>query len=444
MDLRTRQHRRMAPFLLLLSTLALPALQAEQWGSWRGPNDNGMAETDAPTEWSDTQNLKWKIGIPGRGHSSPVIWGDRIFVTTAIPVGAPPPATAQQGEGRGPGGGAGPLVEHHFDLLCIDKNSGKLLWQKTATVATPHEGYHQQYGSFASNSPVTDGQHVFAFFGSRGIYAYDFDGNLAWKKDFGVQMKMHMAFGEGIAAVLDGNTLLLTYDHTGDSFLVALNKNTGAELWRAARDEISNWAAPLVVEHGGSKQVVVAATRKVRSYDFESGKLLWETAGLGMNTIPSPVQQGDLVYVMSGYRDPNLMAIRLGRSGDLTGTDAIVWSQTRGTSYTSSPVLHDGKLYVLTDRGMLSCFNAATGEPYYHQERLPGPHSFKASPVGAAGKLYLASEEGDVIVVKMGPQFEVIATNTLKDQMFIASPAIVDGEIFLRGQSTLFCISDKK
>jgi outer membrane protein assembly factor BamB len=441
-DLRVWRTLPSALFILSFA-FALPALHAEHWGSWRGPNDDGMAEGDAPAQWSDTENVKWRVEIPGRGHSSPVVWGDRIFVTTAIPVGDAPPPAEPEGERRG-GGGAGPLVDHHFDVLCMDRNSGKLLWQKTAAVAKPHEGYHRQYGSFASNSPVTDGEHVFAFFGSRGVYAYDFAGNLKWKKDFGVQMKMHLAFGEGIAAVLEGGTLLLTYDHSGDSFLVALNKNTGEELWRAARDEISNWAAPLVVEHGGRKQVVVAATKKVRSYDFETGKLIWESAGLGMNTIPAPVQQGDLVYVMSGYRDPNLMAIRLGRTGDLTGTDAIVWSETRGTSYTPSPVLHDGKLYTLTDRGMLSCFNAATGEPYYHQARLPGPHTFKASPVGAAGKLYLASEEGDVIVVRMGPEFEVIATNTLRDQVFIASPAIVDGEIFLRGQSTLFSISEKK
>jgi len=442
-NLRFQQHRSTMFFVLFLALMA-PALQAGDWGSWRGPNGNGMAETDAPTRWSDTQNVKWKIEIPGRGHSSPVVWGDRIFLTTAIPRGAVAPPVEPQGERRGRGGGAGPLVDHHFDLLCIDRNSGKLLWQKTATAAKPHEGYHHKYGSFASNSPVTDGENVFAFFGSRGVYAYDFAGNLKWKKDFGVQMKMHLAFGEGIAAVLEGDTLLLTFDHGGESFLAALNKNSGAELWRAARDEISNWAAPLVVEHEGRKQVVVAATKKVRSYDFASGKLIWESAGLGMNTIPAPVQQGNLVYVMSGYRDPNLMAIRLGRTGDLTGTDAIVWSETRGTSYTASPVLHDGKLYVLTDRGMLSCFNAGTGEPYYHQVRLPGTHTFKASPVGAAGKLYLASEEGDVIVAKMGPEFEVIATNTLQEQVFIASPAIVDGEIFLRGQATLFCISERK
>jgi outer membrane protein assembly factor BamB len=300
-----------------------------------------------------------------------------------------------------------------------------------------------QYGSFASNSPVTDGEHVFAFFGSRGLYAYDLEGNLKWKKDFGVRMAMHMAFGEGIAVVLEDDRLLVTFDHNGESFITALDKRSGEPLWRQQRDEISNWAAPLVVEYEGRKQVVVAATKKVRSYDFKTGELIWEAAGLGLNTIPAPVRHGDTVFVMSGFRDPNLMAIRLGRSGDLTGSDAIVWSETRATSYTASPVLHDGTLYFITDRGMISNFDAVTGKPHYHQTRLPGGHSYKASPVGAAGKLYVASEGGDVFVLKMGPEFEVIATNTLKDQIFIASPAIVDGEIFLRGQSTLFCISEK-
>jgi outer membrane protein assembly factor BamB len=404
-----------------------------------------MAESDAPTRWSDTENVKWKTEIPGKGHSSPVIWGDRIFLTTAITVGAIPAAPAESEGRRGAGGGAGPLVDHNFDVLCIDRKSGKILWQKTATAATPHEGYHRQYGSFASNSPVTDGEHVFAFFGSRGIYAYDLDGNLKWERNFDVRMAMHMGFGEGVGVTLEDQTLLLIYDHNGDSFLSALDKSTGKELWRAERDEISNWAAPLVVEHAGRKQVVVAATNKVRSYDFETGKLIWEATGLGKNTIPMPVQQDDLVLVMSGYQNANLMAIRLGRTGDLTGTDAIVWTESKGTSYTPSPVLHDGRFYMLTDRGLLSCLNAETGEPHYHQVRLPGgDHHFKASPVGAAGKLYLANEGGDVIIVKMGSEFEVIATNTLKDQVFIASPAIVDGEIFLRGQSTLFCISEKQ
>jgi len=316
------------------------------------------------------------------------------------------------------------------------------LWQRTAKTAVPHEGFHGQYGSFASNSPVTDGKHVYAFFGSRGIYCYDMEGNLVWEKDFGVQMGMRMAFGEGMAPVLSDDRLILVFDHEGDSFMVVLDKNSGKEIWRVDRDEGSNWAAPLVIEYEGRKQIIVNATNKVRSYDFDSGEVIWECGGLGDNPIPQPVKQGDLVLVMTGYRDPNLMAIKLGREGDLTGTDAVVWSQTRGNSYTASPVLHDNKFYVLTDNGMISCYNATTGEPYYHQQRLPKTYNFKASLVGANGKLYLSSEDEDVVVLRMGEKFEVLATNTMTDQMFVASPAISQGEIFLRSQNYLFCISE--
>jgi outer membrane protein assembly factor BamB len=318
-----------------------------------------------------------------------------------------------------------------------------VLWQRTAKTAVPHEGYHNTYGSFASNSPVTDGKYVYAFFGSRGMYCYDMDGNLVWEKDFGVQMRMKLAFGEGTAPVIHGNKLILVFDHEGDSFISVLDRFSGKEIWRQSRDEKSNWSTPLVVEYGGKKQIVVSATKKVRSYDLETGKLLWECGGLGMNTIPQPVYQDDLVFVMSGFRDPKLMAIRLGGEGDLTNTGAVVWSQTRGNSYTPSPVLHDNKLYVLTDNGMISCYNARTGVPYYHQVRLPKTYNFKASPVGANGKLYLASENEDVVVLKMGEQYEVLATNTMPEQVFIATPAIAGGEIFLRSQNRLFCIGEK-
>jgi outer membrane protein assembly factor BamB len=243
-----------------------------------------------------------------------------------------------------------------------------------------------------------------------------------------------------MAPVLSGNKLILVFDHEGDSFMVVLDKATGKEIWRASRDEKSNWAAPLVVNFKGRTEVIVAGSAKVRSYELETGKVIWECAGLGANTIPQPVQQDDLVFVMTGYRNPMLMAIRLGREGDLTGTDAVVWSQTKGNSYTPSPVIFENKLYVLTDTGMVSCYNARTGEPYYHQVRLPKAYSFKSSPVGANGRLYLASENDDVIVLKMGEKFEVLATNTMPDQVFIATPAITGGEIFLRSKTTLFCI----
>ena len=413
---------------------------AGDWPQWRGPTWNGIARGEAPLHWSDTEHIKWKAEIPGRGHSSPVIWGDRIFVTTSVPTGDSAPAGQSMSNRRG-FGSRGPQPEQKLILMCLDRKTGKLLWERVSKTATPHEGYHPQYGSFASNSPVTDGQHVIAFFGSRGVYCYDLEGNKVWEKDFGVPLRMFNGFGEGSWPTLDGNTLLLLFDHEGDSFLVALDKSTGRELWRVARpDGNTNWSGPVVISYGGRKQIIVSASRKVHAYDFETGKPLWECGGLGQNTIPAPVTDGSIVFVMSGFRNPNLLAIRLGRDGDLTGTDAVVWQNQRGNSYTSSPVLADGRLYVLTDSGMLSCFDAKSGKAYYQQQRLPKPYNFKASLVAAGGKLYLASEEGDVIVVNMGEKFEVVATNTLEGQTFIGTPAIADGEIYLRGQNTLFCI----
>ena len=434
--------------VLFTATWCVMAQTAAHWPQWRGPFFNGMARGDAPTVWSDISNIKWKAEIPGRGFSTPVVWGDRIFLTTAVPTGTPAPAPSQpatneQGQRRGAGGGAGPLMEHRFEVLALDRKTGKIIWQRTAKVATPHEGYHRAYGSFASNSPATDGKYVYASFGSRGIYAYDFNGKLIWEKDLNVQMKMRLAFGEGSAPLLVGDRLFLVFDHEAESFIVALDKRNGKELWRAARDERSSWSTPLAIDHGGRTEIVVTATNKVRSYDPGTGKVLWESAGLGSNAIPVPVYQNQMVYVMSGHRDPKLMAIKLGKQGDLTGSDSIVWSHTRGVPYTASPVLYDNKLYVVTDNGMVTAFNATTGEAYYAQTRLPKAANLKASPVGANGKLYIATEDGDVVVLKMGEKFEVLATNHLTDQVFIATPVIAAGEIFLRGQNTLFCISGK-
>ena len=415
--------------------LSLEAVTANEWPQWRGPFNNGMAVGDAPVQW-DANDVRWRLEIPGRGHSTPVVAGNRMFLTTAIPTGkGRTPTTA------GPaGGGADAGLEHRFDILAIDRTTGKLLWQRTAIVATPHEGYHRVYGSFASNSPVTDGTRVFAFFGSRGLYAYDMNGELLWKSDFGVRMRMDMAFGEGTPLTLHDGRLLLHFDHLDTGFLVMLDAATGREIWRTQRTERYNWAAPYVAHHDGRRQIIVNGLT-VRSYDFETGRFLWEAAGLGENTIPQPVQHEDLVFAMSGHTVRVVKAIRLGRTGNLTGTDAMVWSTDRGAPYTPSPVLHDGRLYVVSDNGRISCFDAETGKPHYQQQRLPKPYNFKASPVGARDKLYLATEEGDVVVVRMGDRFEVLATNTLDDQSFIASPVIVGGTIYLRSRTHLFAIS---
>jgi outer membrane protein assembly factor BamB len=380
-------------FLLLSLTPLTPVFAADagDWPAWRGPDNDGMARGDAPMHWSDTEHIKWKAEIPGRGHSSPVIWGDKVFVTTAVPTGAVPtgvvPAAAPDAAPPPPGrGGRGfnrsPQPEQKLVLMALDRKTGKLLWQQVAKIATPHEGYHPTYGSFASNSPVTDGKRVIAFFGSRGVYCYDLDGKKIWEKDFGIQLKMFNTFGEGAWPFLEGSKLLLLFDNEVDSFLVALDVATGKELWRTPRpDGNTNWSGPVVItvdgKKDGKKQVVVSATKKVHAYDLETGKPIWEVAGLGQNTIPAPVAGDGMVFVMSGYRNPNLLAVKLGREGDLTGTDAIVWQNQKGNSYTASPVLHDGKLYVVTDSGMLSCFDAKTGKAFYQQQRLPKPYNWQ-------------------------------------------------------------------
>jgi outer membrane protein assembly factor BamB len=413
--------------LLLASLLLTPGLFADlvpvvegEWPRWRGPFNTGVARGSAPVNWSDTENVKWKTDVPGKGHSSPVIWGNKLFITTAIPTDSP--------------------GEHRMLLLCYDRETGRLLWEKEAVRETPHEGHHGTYGSFASHSPVTDGETVIAFFGSRGVYAYDLDGNLEWSKDF-PPMRKRGAFGEGTPPALHENVLLLTFDHEGDSFIVALDKNSGEQLWRRDRvGDVSNWAPPLVLVYEGRTQAIVPGTGKVRSYDLSTGEVIWEAAGLGLNGIPAPVVVDDVVIVMSGFRSPNLLAIRLGGEGDITDSEHILWTNTRANSYSSSPLIHDGIIYFITDNGFISAFDAKTGEAHYHQVRLPKPYQFKASIVGAGDKLYLSTENEDVVVLEMGKELKVVATNKMANQVFIASPAIADSKIYLRSETTLFAI----
>ncbi|MEP7362123.1 MAG: PQQ-binding-like beta-propeller repeat protein [Acidobacteriota bacterium] len=427
-----------------LPLLAAPALigqaQKDHWPHWRGPYKTGVAATTAPVKWSATENVAWKLDIPGRGFSTPVTWGEKLFLTTAIPQGDAPaaPGTPAQG-GRGGGGGAGPMVDHKFQVICLDRRTGKKIWEQTAKTATPHEGYHQAYGSLASNSPITDGKRLYTSFGSRGVFCYDLNGKLLWQKE-NPQLRMRLGFGEGSPTELDSGILLVKNDQEKNSSVVALDATTGEEIWKADRDETSSWSGPLVIVHGGVRQAIVSATRRTMSYELKTGKVLWEVGGLGANVIPQPLVIDDIALVMSGYRDPNLMAIQLGKSGDLTGTGAILWQNQRGNSYTAAPVLHEGLYYFITDTGMMSCFDPKTGKAHYAQQRLPRSVSFKASPLLAGDKLYLASEDEDVFVLKTGPSFEVVQTNTMAGQSFISSPIVVDGSLYLRSRTTLFCV----
>lgn len=418
------------------------------WPQWRGPLANGVAPLgDPPAQWSETSNVKWKFTIPGFGTSTPVIWENQVFIQTAIPTVKPaetktePPAGESQGAPPDRRGPRSEKPSYQFVLLCLDRQTGRVVWQKVAREEVPHEGHHPDHG-FSSASPVTDGTHVFACFGSRGLYCFDMKGNLQWEKDLG-DMQTKNSFGEGSSPALHGNTITILWDHEGDDFIVALDKNTGKELWRQTRDESTTWSTPLIVEHDGKKQVVVSATEKIRSYDLEAGKLLWECAGMTANSIPSPVSGHGMLYAMSGFRGSAALAIRLGRTGDLAGTDAIAWSHNRSTPYVPSPLLYDDLLYFFGgNNAMLSCYDAKSGRAHIDAERLTGMLGVYASPVGAGGRVYLTGRDGNAIVIRKSEKLEVLATNNLDDK-FDASPAIVGRELFLRGHQYLYCIAEK-
>lgn len=456
-------------FRLRGATLALLALcfspfagatGKDTWPTWRGPTGAGIAPgAQPPTQWSEQQNVKWKTKIPGVGFSTPIVWQDRIFLLTAIETdeqaagAAAPAATAptpsgkaggargKRGGGRGGfGGGMQPTKFHEFVVLALDRGTGKTLWQKTARKEVPHEGRHAT-NSYASGSPVTDGEHLYVPFGSRGYYCYDFDGNLKWEKDLG-DMRTRNGFGEGASPALAGNTLLIHWDQEDQSFIVALDKKTGREIWRKNRDERSSWSTPLIVEGGGKLQAIVAATTRTRSYDVATGDVIWEASGLTPNVIPTPVTGHGLVYVTSGFQGNSVQAIKLTSRGDVTDTDNIVWSLRKGTPYVPSPVLSGDRLFFTKGNdAYLSCVNALTGKIHYENQSLPGVRGLYASPLAANGHLYVVGRNGTSVVLKDATTFEIVATNVL-DEPIDASPVAVGKELFLRGHEHLYCIAE--
>jgi outer membrane protein assembly factor BamB len=418
---------------------AAPDTTSEQfWPQWRGPHATGVSKTaDPPVEWSETKNIRWKVEIPGRGSGTPVVWADKVFVLTAVPAGVDLAAS------HTPRGAIQPRVPHKFIVMALDRKTGKVVWERTAREHTPHEGSHPQWGTYASSSAITDGQRVYAFFDSFGLYAFDMNGKPLWEKDLG-DKKMRQEFGEGQTPVLHGNRIVVQWDHQGQSFIAALDKLTGTELWRTDRQEIDSWGTPLVVEVAGRGQVIATAMNKVRSYDLETGKPVWDAPGLTMNPIPSAVYEDGLVIATSGFRGNALRAIRLADAkGDVTGTSAIAWTLDHDTPYVPSPLLYDGILYLLkSNSGILSAYDAKTGEPYYQLQRLDGVPTVFASPVGAKGRVYLPGQEGTTLVIKHGPAYEVLAKNALDDG-FDASPALVDNELYLRGFKYLYSIGTR-
>ncbi len=440
--------------VLLLSSQA----KADNWGHWRGDSGNGVStNANPPTQWSDTKNVKWKVPIPGRGSGSPVIWEDQVFVVTTVETDggnqqqaqiqdAPQRQGGRRPQGRRRRGGRGgersaAIPKLQFKLLCIDRKRGDILWQQTATEATPHQRTHRT-NSFASASPCTDGEHVYAHFGSRGLFCYTMDGALIWKRDDFGQMDTRNGFGEGSSPTLEGDKIIVPWDHEGQSYLHALDKSTGETIWRTERDEPTCWATPLVVEHAGQKQIIMNGQSCARAYELETGDELWRCGGQAQRPIASAVADNGLVFVGSGHKGSFLGAFHLDGRGDIEDSKSVAWIIGRDTPDIASLLLSSGRIYFYKGKtGLLSCVDAATGQPHYTTARIPGLSTIYASPIAAGGRVYLTGRSGTTVVIEDANELKIIATNSVGETVD-ATPAPVGNELFIRGEQHLFCIAD--
>lgn len=440
-----------ALFLIALafSSSATSAAGGEtNWPQWRGPDGSGVsAEKGLPEEWGEAKNVRWKTPLPGKGHSSPVVWGKRVYVTTAIEGPIVPGAKAAvhkiEGEEWKHPDSVGADRRHTFKVIALDRDTGKVVWEQTAWEGAPYDDRHRK-GSYAASTPATDGKMVYAWFGTEGLYAYDAAGKLAWKFMPGKLGTLGM--GAATSPVLYENLVIVQADEEEgkDSFIVALDKKTGKEVWRAPRKVQVSWATPLLVNTGKRTELIASGTESVISYDPATGKELWRSKGLESNAIPSPVATTgrDMVIVSSGFPAKIAYAVKLGASGELKESD-IVWKYAKGTAYVPSPILYGDYIYLLTDKGIMTCLDARTGEVKYEGGRPPVPATFTASPVAFDGKILLTSEDGDTFVVKAGPKHEVLRTNSVGEPVY-ASPAVADGKLFIRGERNLYAIEQAK
>jgi outer membrane protein assembly factor BamB len=428
---------------LLLSCLAAPlwaddftARRDRNWHQWRGPLASGVAPlAEPPIHWDQRKNIKWKAEVPGEGSGTPIVWEDRIFVLSAVQTErvAPEPPKPHPDAKTKP-----PQNIYRFVVHCLDRATGKALWRQTACEEAPHEGRHAT-NTYASGSATTDGRRVYASFGSRGLFCYDLEGKLIWQRDLG-DMRTRYGWGEASSPAVQGDFLILNWDHEDQSFIVALDAATGDTRWRMDRDEPTSWATPLVVEGKDRIQVIVNGTNRARSYDLASGKVLWQCGGQTVNAIPSPVLSGKTVLCMSGYRGAAALAIPLDSQGDITDTSKVVWKHAKGTPYVPSPIVYRDHVYfTAANTSVLSCLEAATGKPVFEPRRLPGLGNLYASPVATADRIYFVDRDGTTVVIKYSKELEVVATNRL-DEPIDASPVIVGKELFLRGARHLYCI----
>jgi outer membrane protein assembly factor BamB len=401
------------------------------WHRWRGPDASGVAlQGNPPLEWDGEKNVKWKVAIEGRGSASPIVWGDKLFILTAVDTGKKTEGADEKAKNI-----------HQFKVLCLNRNTGETIWEKVAIETTPHEQLHET-NTYASGSPTTDGEHLWVSFGSFGIYCYDLDGNPKWDRDLG-DMTTRNQFGEGVSPTIHGDTLIINWDQEKDSKIFALNALTGETKWEKPRNEVTSWNTPIVVEGGGKTQVVVNGTTRSRGYDIDNGDVIWECGGQMTNAIASPVVLGNVVYCMTGFRGNAVYAIPLDAVGDITGADdKVVWKSDKSGPYVPSPLLYGDRLYFCKmSNNVISCLDAKTGEALIDQKRVEGLKEMYASPVGAAGRIYFTGRDGTTVVIRHADELEVLATNKLGEPVD-ATPAIVGDTIYIRSDKNLYCIEE--
>ncbi|NOX99068.1 MAG: PQQ-binding-like beta-propeller repeat protein [Verrucomicrobia bacterium] len=434
---------------LLSSVQAVDPVSGENWPQFRGPHARGVAESgNIPAQWSATNNVEWKVDIPGRGWSSPIVWGDRVFLTTVINHGE----TEQLKKGLYFGGDRHEVskTEHEWKVLCLSLTSGKLLWERSVHKGVPPTPIHIK-NSYASETPVTDGEYVYACFGNVGIFCLDFKGKEIWSYPLKVN-PTRLDYGPSASPVINGDRIYYVSDNDRKSYLLALNKRTGRQIFRVLRNEKTNWSTPYIWKNTKRTEIVTAGTAAIRSYSLE-GKELWEITNMSSHTIATPYEAEGLLYVSSGYIGDKVKpfyAIKPGGRGDITlsrgqtNSDFVAWSNFKIAPYNPSTLVHGGFLYVLLDRAIFSCFDAKTGVVHYNGQRLPRSVGITASPWASGNHIYCLNEDGVCYVLRAGKDFQIMHRNVLgRDDLCMSSPALAGDRLLIRTDKRLYSIRNK-